>query len=186
MNARVHNTVLWLFHVYVRTSRIRLHRWAWRTAHTQCPKVIHTYKHSHLWTVVNAFPHSFMPDIKHTVLQTTQWYTATCPPPPTHIQYVQSLVWSTPHKNSMVCRVALTWVGPLKGTIRHVDHAHYNKHSNDGIDPPASGSHKEQQLKCERMRSQQHLSLKKSLIQDTAGYNGVSLQDTTRTCPRGP
>ena len=50
----------------------------------------------------------------------------------------------------MICRVALTWVGPLKGTIRHVDHAHYNEHSNDGIDPPASGSHKEQQLKLER------------------------------------
>ena len=87
----------------------------------------------------------------------------------------------------MVCRVALTWVGPLKGTIRHVDHAHYNKHSNDSIDPPASGSHKEQQLKLERMRSQQHLSLKKSLIQDTAQATMGSLSRTPLGhAPEGP
>ena len=150
---------------------------------------LRTYKHSDLWTVVFAFPHSLMPDIKHTVLQTTQWYTAICPPssPPHTYMDAQSRMWSTPHKDSMVCRVALTWVGPLKRTIRHVDHAHYNKHSNDGIDPPASGSHKEQQLKCERMRSQQHLTLKKVTDKrHSTGYNGVSLQDTTRTCPRGP
>ena len=78
----------------------------------------------------------------------------------------------------MVCCVALTWVGTLKGTVWHVDHAHYNEHSNDGIDPPASGSHKEQQLKRERMRSQQYLSLKKFPIEDTAQATMGSLSKT--------
>ena len=87
----------------------------------------------------------------------------------------------------MVCRVALTWVGTLKGTVRHVDHAHYNEHSNDGIDPPASGSHKEQQLKREKMRSKQYLSLKKSPIEDTAQSIMRSLSKTPLGhAPEGP
>ena len=45
-----------------------------------------------------------------------------------------------------VCCAALTWVGTFKGTIRHVDHAHNNEHSNGGIDTPADNNHKQQQL----------------------------------------
>ena len=154
--------------------------------------VVHTYtyKHSHLWTMVYVFPIRLrMSDIKHTALQTTQWYTAICPPslPPHTYMDAQSRMWSTPHKNSMICRVALTWVGPLKGTVRHVDHAHYNEHSNDGIDPPASSSHKEQQLKLERMRYQQYLSLKRSLIEDTAQATMGSLsRRPLGHAPEGP
>ena len=44
-----------------------------------------------------------------------------------------------------VCCAALTWVGTFKGTIRHVDHAHNNEHSNGGIDTPADNNHKQQQ-----------------------------------------
>ena len=43
--------------------------------------------------------------------------------------------------------LALTWVGTLEGSVRHVDHAHSKEHTNDGIHTPIGGSQR-QAAKC--------------------------------------